>query len=55
MNPLDLFPGKKTYILAIGAALTAIGAWVSGNMEVGALVEALFAAGAMMTLRKGMK
>lgn len=55
MNPLDLFPGKKTYLLALGAVFTALGAWMTGNIELGQLVEALFAAGAMMTLRKGMK
>jgi len=55
MKLFDILPGKKTYLLAIGAALTAIGAFASGNMEVGQLVEALFAAGAMMTLRRGMK
>ena len=55
MNPLDLFPGKKTYILAIGMAFTALGAFLTGNMELGAFVEALFAAGAMITFRKAMK
>ena len=55
MNPLDLFPGKKTYILAVGAILTALGAWLSGTMELGAFVEAVVAASMAMTLRKGMK
>ncbi len=55
MSPLDLFPGKKTYILAVGAALTAIGAFLSGNMELGAFVETMFAMGFAVTFRKGMK
>lgn len=55
MNPLELFPGKKTYILAIGAMLTALGAWLSGNMELGQFVETMFIAGAGITFRKGMK
>ena len=55
MTPLDLFPGSKTYILAVGMALTALGAWLSGSMELGAFIEALFAAGAMITFRKAMK
>ncbi len=55
MNPLNIFPGKKTYILAIGAMLTATGAWFTGAMELGAFVEAMVAASMAMTLRKGMK
>ncbi len=55
MTPLDLFPGNKTYILAVGMAFSAFGAFMTGNMEIGALVEALFAAGAMITFRKAMK
>ena len=55
MNPLDLFPGKKTYILAFGAMATAIGAFMSGTMELGAFVEAMVAASMVVTLRKGMK
>ena len=55
MNPLDLFPGYKTYILAIGAMLTATGAFMLGNMELGAFVEAMVAASMVVTLRKGMK
>ena len=55
MNPLDLFPGYKTYILAIGGAFAALGALMTGNMELGQFVEALFAAAMAMTLRQGMK
>ena len=55
INPLNLFPGGKTYILAIGAMLTAIGAWMSGAMELGAFMEAMFVAGAAITFRKAMK
>lgn len=55
MNPLNLFPGYKTYILAIGAMATAIGAFLSGTMELGSFVEAMVAASMAMTLRKGMK
>lgn len=55
LNPLTWFPGYKTYILAIGAMATAIGAFLSGAMELGAFVEAMVAASMAMTLRKGMK
>ena len=55
MNPLDWFPGRKTYILAIGAMFTALGAFLVGDMELGSFVEALFTGLMVMTLRKGMK
>jgi len=55
MNPLNLFPGYKTYILAIGAMAAAIGAFMQGNMELGSFVEAMVAASMVVTLRKGMK
>lgn len=54
-NPLTWFPGYKTYILALGAMATAIGAFLLGNMDLGAFVEAMVAASMAMTLRKGMK
>jgi len=55
MSPLDLFPGKKTYIVAIGAILTAVGAYFNNMMPLGDMIEAIFAAVAVVTLRKGIK
>ena len=55
LNPLTWFPGYKTYILAIGAMFAAISAFMLGNMELGAFVEAMVAASMAVTLRKGMK
>lgn len=55
MKLLNFFPGYKTYILAAGAMLTATGAWLVGDMQLGNYVEAMVAACMAMTLRKGMK
>ena len=55
MNPLNWFPGYKTYILAIGAILAAVGAWFTGDMALGETVEAVMGAAMAMTIRKGIK
>ena len=45
--------GKKTYIVAIGAIITAIGAYANGALDLSGLVAAIFAALAAMTLKAG--
>ena len=55
MNPLEMFPGKNTYVVAIGGILAAVAAWFNGVMPVGDMVEAIWIAIAAMTLRKGIK
>ena len=45
--------GKKTYIIAIGAIITAVGAYISGTLDLNGLVGAIFAALAAMTLKAG--
>ncbi len=55
MNPLNWFPGRKTYILAAAAIFTATGAFLSGDMAMGAYVEAMFGALGIATIRKGIE
>ena len=55
MNPLDWFPGYKTYILAGGVILTSVGMWFSGDMALGEMVERVVAGSALVTLRKGVE
>ena len=55
INPLNLFPGKKTYILAIGAMFTALGAFMAGDIALGQFVETMFGMGLAITFRKSMK
>ena len=45
--------GKKTYIVAIGAIITAVGAYADGSLNLSGLVAAIFAALATMTLKAG--
>ena len=45
--------GKKTYITAITGALTAVGAYLYGGLDIGGLIEALFEASAIAGLRAG--
>ncbi len=55
MSPLDFLPGYKTYILAWGAILATLGAWMVGDMALGDAVEILVASVMAMTLRKAIK
>lgn len=52
-NLLEAFPGKKTYILAIGAVLASVGAFFNGDMQMGEMVQTVWMAVTAMTLRKG--
>jgi predicted type IV restriction endonuclease len=42
----------KTYIICVGAILTALGAYLSGNLTLEQFIAALFAATAGMTVRR---
>lgn len=54
-NLLEAFPGKKTYILAIGAVLASVGAFFNGDMLMGEMINNVWLAVGAMTLRKGVK
>ncbi len=49
----DWLQGYKTYIVAAGAILTALGAYLNGSISLSDLVSAIFAALTAMTLRAG--
>ena len=53
MNPIEWLKGKKTYFVAVAAVATALGGFVAGEVSLTQLVEAIFAAVAVMTLRAG--
>lgn len=50
---LEFLSGKKTYIVAAAAILTAAGAFASGTMNAKELVEAIMAALGVSFLRAG--
>lgn len=45
--------GKKTYIVAATAIITAIGSYAYGGIDIKELIEAIFAAITAMTMRAG--
>jgi len=45
--------GKKTYVVCLVALVTAIGAYASGDMSLGDLIQAIFVAIGGMTMRSG--
>jgi len=47
--------GKKTYIVGIGAILTAVGAYLTGNAELADAIQAVITAVLGMTIRNGIK
>ena len=49
---LDILPGKKTYIVAAGAIAYAIGAWITGNMELAVMINYLFMGAGAAAIRK---
>jgi|TARA_R110000823_G_C15727778_1_gene479387 hypothetical protein len=49
---LDILPGKKTYIVAAGAVAYAIGAWITGNMDMAGMVNYLFMGAGAAAIRK---
>nr|BAR36576.1 hypothetical protein [uncultured Mediterranean phage uvMED] len=47
--------GKKTYMTAAGGILAAIGAFLSGDMEIGAAINVVVTSLLAVFLRKGVK
>lgn len=54
MNIKASLAGRKTYIVAAGAILTALGAWLGDGMSTGELLTAIFSALGLSALRAGM-
>ena len=51
----DMFKGKKTYMTAVGGVLAAIGAYFSGEMELGMALNLVITSLLAVFLRKGVK
>jgi hypothetical protein len=49
---LDFLPGKKTYIVAVGAIAYAVGAWITGNMVMAEMIEYIFMGAGAAALRR---
>jgi hypothetical protein len=49
---LDMLPGKKTYIVAAGAVAYALGAWLTGNMDMVSMINYLFMGAGAVAIRK---
>ena len=47
--------GKKTYVTAIGGVLAAVGAYLSGDIELGVMMNIVITALLALFLRKGIK
>jgi hypothetical protein len=47
--------GKKTYMTAVGGVLAAVGAYLSGEMEMGVMINVVVTALLALFLRKGIK
>jgi hypothetical protein len=47
--------GKKTYMTAVGGVLAAVGAYLSGEMEMGVMINVVITALLALFLRKGIK
>ena len=47
--------GKKTYMTAAGGVLAAVGAYLSGEMEMGVMMNIVITALLALFLRKGIK
>ena len=52
---MKVLEGKKTYITAAGGILAAVGASLSGDMEIGAMVQIIITSLLAIFLRKGIK
>ena len=52
-NIKTFLEGKKTYILALGAIVTALGAYASGSIDTVTLIQSIWAALTGITLRAG--
>lgn len=47
-----ILEGKKTYVLAIVGAITAIAGYLTGSIDISTLVQALFNAAGAFTIRQ---
>jgi hypothetical protein len=47
--------GKKTYMTAVGGVLAAVGAYLSGDIEIGVMMNIVITALLALFLRKGIK
>ncbi len=52
-NIIIWLQGKKTYFIAFGAILTAVGAYLGGSVSLTELVSTVYAALGAMTLKAG--
>ena len=53
MKVKEWLSGKKTYLICIGTILGAVISWVSGEIELGKMIEIIVAAIIAITLRAG--
>ena len=51
----DMLKGKKTYMTAAGGGLAAVGAYFSGEMELGMMLNLVITSLLAVFLRKGVK
>ena len=51
----DMLEGKKTYMTAAGGILAAVGAYFSGDMELGMMLNLVITSLLAVFLRKGVK
>ena len=51
----DMLEGKKTYMTAAGGILAAVGAYFSGDMELGMMINLVITSLLAVFLRKGVK
>ena len=47
--------GKRTYMVALGSVLTTVGAWMSGELELGTMISVVTTSLLAVFLRKGIK
>ena len=50
-----MLQGKKTYMTAVGGILAAVGAYFSGEMETGVMINVVITSLLAVFLRKGVK
>ena len=52
---IEYLKGKKTYVVAAVAVVTAVGAYLTGEADLATMVETCFGAVMAMTIRSGIK
>ena len=52
---MNALKGKKTYMTAVGGILAAVGAYFSGEMEMGVMINVVITSLLAVFLRKGVK